>query len=154
MIRRSRKLAAAAITGAVAASLLFAAPAMAEGSRSSSIPAPGWTVGTRSSTWADSNGDSAATRVRLTSIQLYVPNTPISWTNISSTQLQLLKDVWGTGWVSQGNRTAAPGANQDWGDVAAGTYRFQYNGGTPAGQSFKGSGSGVWIIAGGANISW
>jgi hypothetical protein len=154
MARRSTKLASIAAGAAIAASLLVAAPAMAEGSRASSIPSPGWTVGTRSGTWADSNGDSADTRVKLAgTVRLYVPNTPISWNSVSSTQLQLLKDVWGSGWVSQGNRTAAPGAFQNWGRVSAGTYRFQYNGGT-AGGTFHGSGSGVWITAANADMYW
>ncbi|WP_187264913.1 hypothetical protein [Homoserinibacter sp. GY 40078] len=57
------------------------------------------------------------------------------------------------GYVSQGNKTAAPGSYQDWGRVSAGTYKYQYNGSTSGGV-FYGANGGWNINADNANIYW
>lgn len=151
MVRRSTRIAAAAVGIAVGLSTLTAMPAFAENKKLSSLS--GWSVGARSSTWVDNNRDAASTQVLLSGVSLYVPYTSIWTTNVSSVQLQLLKDVWGVGFTSQGNRTKAPGSRHDWGRVGAGTYRFQYNGSTYAG-TFYGYGSRMNINASTANMYW
>lgn len=128
--------------------------AHAEGQRLSSIS--GWSVGTRSQVWSDSNSTTdgnAATRVYLSGVTLYVPYTNLTYT-AKTVQLQLQQDIFGVGFTSQGNVTAAPGTYHSWGDRAAGTYKFQYNGSTATNGSFYGSGSGVNINASTANIYW
>jgi hypothetical protein len=90
--------------------------------------------------------------------QIEFTNTTISYVP-DTVQLQLQKDVWGIGWVSQGNKTAAPGTYQNWGDNNwAGTFRFQYNGSTVNG-TYYGQGSPHALFSGSSAsrtviISW
>lgn len=130
------------IGGAVAAN--------AEGQRLSYIG--DWSVGAHSNTWADSNGDAASTRVYLSGVKINAVGANASYTP-SSVQLQLQRDVWGIGFTSQGNVTAAPGTYHNWGRVTNGTYRFQYNGSTYSGH-FYGANSGFNLSASTANIYW
>lgn len=139
---RVSKLRAAGVAVALAAGLIAtsAIAAYAEGSRSTYVG--GYSPGADSSTWADSNGDNASTRVRLASgaTTISFTSTPVTYVP-SSVQLQLQKDVWGVGFQSQGNITAAPGVYHNWGDQNwSGTFRFQYNGSTANG-TFYGYGS-------------
>lgn len=139
---RTQRLRAAALTAVLAAGLVSATAmaAHAEGSRNTYVG--GYSPGADSSTWADSNGDNASTRVRLAAgaTTIDFTGTPISYTP-SSVQLQLQKDVFGVGFQSQGNKTAAPGVYHNWGDNNwSGTFRFQYNGST-AGGTYYGAGS-------------
>ncbi|HEX4444134.1 MAG TPA: hypothetical protein VHZ81_11225 [Galbitalea sp.] len=122
--------------------------AFAEGQRLSYISA--WPTGHRSGTWADSDGDSAHTRVLLTGVTISADN--ITYTP-SSVQLQLLKNNPPFGYQAVSNKTAAPGSYQDWGNPGSGTFVFQYNGSTYAG-GFYGSGSGFDLNATHANIYW
>lgn len=140
--------------GLVVASAIVATTAVAahaEGSRNTYLS--GWSPGAASSTWADSNGDSLATRVALFSVNAFIPYTSTTRTP-SSVQLELQRDQWGIGWVNQGNRTAAPGYWHSWGDNNwSGTFRFRLNGWTANGQWY-GSGSGWQLNAGTVWIRW
>lgn len=144
----------AAITAVIAAGLILsgASVAYAEGTRTDSVSA--WGVGHDSGPWSDGNFDSASTTVKLQgSVSIAQAGSPFSYTP-SSVQLQLQRDVFGVGWQSQGNRTAAPGSLHNWGDVTAGSYRFQYNGATQGGV-FRGAGSGFALFASsGGKINW
>jgi hypothetical protein len=146
--KMSRKLLKVTLGLTVVAALTLgvASVAFAEGQRLSSISA--WNVGHRSGSWADSNGDTAHTRVLLTGVTIAAGN--ITYTP-TSVQLQLLRNNAPFGYQSLGNRTSAPGSYQDWGNPGSGTYVFQYNGSTANGLFY---GSGWDLYASHANIYW
>lgn len=88
------------LLGVVIASAIIATTtvaAHAEGARNSYFS--GWSPGAASSTWADSNGDSAATRIALFDVKAFIPYTSTTRTP-SSVQLELQRDQWGVGWVN------------------------------------------------------
>jgi len=114
----------AGIAAVVGFSFLAVAPAFAEGARSSYMT--DWVAGTRSNTWADSNGDGNSTTVRMENVCYGFRND--CW-NSPQQQLGLYRDQWGIGWIHIGNRTANTGTLYNWGNPGSGTFLFQFNGG-------------------------
>jgi hypothetical protein len=137
--------------GMLLAGLMVASTAVAaQADRNTSMS--GWRPGSASSSWADSNATNVSTRVRLSSVNVYLPYTPLSATP-SSVQLELQYDQWGVGWVGRGSRTSAPGILHTWANPGSGTYRFRLSGWTSSGQWF-GTGTDWRLNAGAVFIGW
>lgn len=115
-----------------AVSLGVAIPASAEGFRGSylsgwhGVQYDGLVPATVSKTWVDKNSDNASTRVYLFDVTANFPGTQYTYVSPKQ-QLQMQKSTI-FGWQSLGNRTMNTGAAHNWGDLGAGTFRFQWNG--------------------------
>lgn len=115
-----RKLVAGAVgTVMVAASVLTAAPAMAEGSWSSSISAA--VVGFQSRTWQDSNLDNLSTTVRFTTCS--VTGAP----SFTGTQVELWGENGGFPDQNVGNKSTTCTSAMNWGRVGNNAYHFRIN---------------------------
>ncbi|WP_031069380.1 hypothetical protein [Streptomyces sp. NRRL S-118] len=115
------------IVGAAILGLAGAAPAFAEGSRTTYISK--WTAGGESSRWTDNNRDSVSTSVGFSGC------TTDGWDGFKAAGLILHKDVFGPD-PSKGFKTNYCNRVY-WGDVEAGSYYFKLDGFT--------TGSYLWV---------
>ncbi|MFI8966596.1 hypothetical protein ACIGO8_31305 [Streptomyces sp. NPDC053493] len=111
------------VVGAAILGLAGAAPAFAEGSRSTYIQ--GWQVGHESSRWTDNNLDAVTTSVGFSGC------TTDGWNGFKAATLILWKDVFGPD-PSQGVKTNYCNRVY-WGDQSSGSYYFSVDGFTTGG---------------------